>query len=206
MTLPCSHLDEFFDGELARDAAATFRTHLATCDHCQRQLDGRMQEKMVVGEAAPVSAGVVPIARARPPKAGNTRVIAIAGIALLCAAAAVLLVLRPREPDRPPQLAMAFTVEHTGPTMRGADAHVGDIIHIQSGDIVWIYRNDHELVLACPGAPSCRAVGVDFTVSAIGTYSIVVLAGGHVTAPHGNLDADLAAVHVPFKIVPLNAD
>ena len=201
MTLPCSNLDEFFDGELASAEAAAFRTHLATCERCQRQLSGRMQEAMVVDEAAPV-AEVIPIARAR----GNTRVIAIVGAIVALAAAAVLVWSLRRETAKPPQLAMAFTIERGGPTMRGGDAHVGDIVHVQSGATVWIYRNDHELVLGCPGGTGCRADGADFTVSAIGAYSIVVLAGDHLPVPRGDLDADVAAAHVPYKIVPLTAD
>ena len=204
MTLPCSHLDEFFDGELASADAAAFRTHLATCEHCQRQLGGRMQEAMVVGEAVP-EAQVVPIARARERRGRNTRVIAIVGAIVAIAAAAVLVWSR-REPAKPPQLAMAFTIERGSATMRGGDAHVGDSVHVQSSDTVWIYRNDHELVLACPGGHGCRADGADFTISAIGTYSIVVLAGEHLPAPHGNLDSDVAAAHVAYKIVPLTAD
>ena len=195
MTLPCSHLDEFFDGELAAEAAATFRAHLATCDRCQRQLSGRMQEAMVVDEAAPV---VIPIAHARARK-NHTRAIALAGMAVAIAAAVVLVVWS-RKPAKPPQLAMAYTVEHTGATMRGADAHAGDIVHIHSADTVWVYRNDHELVLVCSEG-TC-----DFTVPSIGAYSIVVLAGTHLPSPKGNLDADIAAANVAWKIVPLTAD
>lgn len=205
MTLPCSHLDEFFDGELATGDATAFRTHLATCDACQRQLRGRMQEAMVVGEAEPASE-VIPIARARAARTGSTRAIAIAGIVVAAAAAAVLVWTWRRDTAKPPQLAMAFTIERGATVKRGGDAHVGDIVHVKSADTVWIYRNDHELVLACPEGHGCRSDGVDFTISAIGTYSIVVLAGDHLPAPRGSLDADVAAAHVPWKIVPLSAD
>ena len=125
MTLPCSHLDEFFDGELATADAAAFRTHLATCDACQRQLRGRMQEAMVVGEGAPV-AEVIPIARKRV----STRVIAIAGAVAALAAATVLVWSWQRTTVKRPQLAMAFTIEPGPEVKRGGSAHVGDIVHI----------------------------------------------------------------------------
>lgn len=44
----CDDLDPFFDGELADDAAAAFRDHLAGCERCQRALRGRMLEAVVV--------------------------------------------------------------------------------------------------------------------------------------------------------------
>lgn len=57
MTELCADLDEFFDGELAADQAERFRNHLATCERCERVLDGRMQEHI---------AARVPIARPEP--------------------------------------------------------------------------------------------------------------------------------------------
>ena len=65
MTKRCTDLDEFFDGELAADQAAAFRDHLATCERCDRVLDGRMQERM---------AARVPVPRAllAPDVAGST--------------------------------------------------------------------------------------------------------------------------------------
>lgn len=207
MTLPCSHLDEFFDGELATGDAAAFRTHLATCDACQRQLRGRMQEAMVVGEAEDV-AQVIPIARAqvREPRRGNTRVVAIAGAVIALAAAALLVWSWRRGGEKRPQLAMAFTIERGGDIKRGDSAHVGDIVHVQSHNTIWIYRGDHELVLACPGDAGCRADGADFTIKSIGSYSIVVLAGDPLPTPRGDYDTDLASVNAPTKTVSLTAD
>jgi hypothetical protein len=48
MTERCADLDEFFDGELAADQADAFRDHLATCERCERVLEGRMQESIAV--------------------------------------------------------------------------------------------------------------------------------------------------------------
>ncbi|MEO6772721.1 MAG: zf-HC2 domain-containing protein [Kofleriaceae bacterium] len=202
MTLPCSQLDEFYDGELASAAAVVFRTHLASCATCQRQLRGRMQEALVVDEAAP-AAHVIPIARARK------NAIAILGAAVaLAAAVALVWSLRGRTPE-PSQLVVALTIERGGEHVRGSStttAHPGDVVHVQTTGTVWIYRSDRELVLACPGGRGCRADGADFPVSTIGSYSIVVLAGEHLPAPHGDLDTDVSATRVPHKIVPLTVD
>ena len=64
-------------------------------------------------------------------------------------------------------------------------------------------------MLACPGGAGCRGDGADFTITTIGSYSIVVLAGDHLPAPRGDYDQDLAAanaVNLPTKIVVLTAD
>ena len=51
MSPACRNLESFFDGELAAEAAAGFRAHLASCDRCQRVLSGRMQEEMITDAA-----------------------------------------------------------------------------------------------------------------------------------------------------------
>jgi hypothetical protein len=48
---PCASLDAFFGAELYPDRAAAFRDHLATCERCQRVLDGRMQETVAAGRS-----------------------------------------------------------------------------------------------------------------------------------------------------------
>jgi hypothetical protein len=208
VTLPCSQLDDFCDGELAAAEAAAFRTHLATCNRCQRQLSGRMQEAMVVEEGAEV-ARVIPIARARPRPRSKTRAIAIAGAAVAVAAAAMLVWTWPRTTPTRPQLAVAFTIERGAAVVRDASpttAHPGDVVHVHATGTVWIYRDDHELVLACPGDRGCRAGGADFPVSTIGSYTIVVVGGDHLPTPHGNLDTDVASVSGSYKMLPLTVD
>jgi hypothetical protein len=44
----CADLDPFCDGELAKEATANFREHLAGCSRCQVALRGRMQEEVVL--------------------------------------------------------------------------------------------------------------------------------------------------------------
>ena len=47
ISIGCETLDEFFDGEVAEDAADAFRQHLASCSRCSRVLLGRMQEAAI---------------------------------------------------------------------------------------------------------------------------------------------------------------
>lgn len=49
---PCAELDAYFDDELHADQADEFRAHLATCERCQRVLEGRMQEQVAVAMEA----------------------------------------------------------------------------------------------------------------------------------------------------------
>lgn len=189
MTQMCAQLDEFVDGELAADVADAFRAHLGTCDRCQRQLEGRMQEMLVADEGAAVAAEIIPIARAR-------RTYLAVGGGLLAAAAAVMLVLtRLHHPAPNEPFAMTVSVEHHSATMRDSSkmtAHVGDVIHLETADAVWVYREDHELVVACPGGAGCRRGGADFTVRTTGRYSIVLLEGPTPPQPTGDYDIDVS--------------
>ena len=107
------------------------------------------------------------------------------------AATIALVILWPRAP-KPPPLALSLSLEHGGPIVRGTTAHPGDVLHASAtgGDYraVWIYRNDTELVVACPTS-TCSA-----TLAAVGDYSVVALsASAPLAAPTGKLDADVAA-------------
>jgi hypothetical protein len=192
MTSTCEQLDAFFDGELAADAAGEFRDHVASCPHCEAALHGRMLEAMVVtgGHRQPSFArGSTP---PLPPSMQRRRVaIGAAGVVALAAAASVALFVRSSPPahpsEQPDQLAVAYDIERGPHAMRGQTAHVGDTLHLRSRATVWIYRGDHELALACtPNAPC------DLHVAAIGSYSIITLAGAAIPAPHGSLDGDVA--------------
>ena len=72
----CADLDPFFDGELAKDAAANFREHLVDCSRCQVALRGRMQEETALGEppergAQHRPAGATPSPTVRPVVVGE---------------------------------------------------------------------------------------------------------------------------------------
>jgi len=80
----CADLDPFFDGELAKGAAASFREHLVDCRRCQVALRGRMQEETALGKspergAQRPPAGATPALSARPVVVGNPEHDRIAG-------------------------------------------------------------------------------------------------------------------------------
>ena len=105
----------------------------------------------------------------------------------------------------PPEdgVALHVAVEPAGPIMRGNSAHIGDRVHVTATSrdryrALWVYRDERELVVACPGGPSCRRDGdtttADLTLLAVGSYAIVaVTATVPLPAPRGAYDADNAA-------------
>lgn len=70
MSVTCPNVNEFFDGELAVEAAHAFRDHLAHCHRCQADLNTAMQLAVASEQAiaeltsdeilTAVSDGVVP--------------------------------------------------------------------------------------------------------------------------------------------------
>ncbi len=191
--MTCEQLDAFFDGELPTGEADAFRRHLATCERCQAVLRGRMMEAMVVDEVAPAPA-IDMLAQRR----SRTRIAAATAVAA-AAAAAILIVWWPRaQPEPGPEVALEMSVARGSAVMRGHAAHVGDVVHATArGGLahraVWIYRGDAALIVACPGA-GCSDATAQLALPALGTYSIVVLGSRtEIPAPHGSLDADVAA-------------
>ena len=186
----CTDLDPFFDGELTAEQAATFRDHLASCERCQSVLHGRMQEHSIIladaGDASHADQTAAPPPR-RPP------LVVYIGPAIAAAALAVWLLL----PERPKPFDLAFTIEHGDSKARGTAAHVGDRARpIVRGDryrVIWVYIDENQLVLACPGSSSCR-ISDDETaamveLSARGHYEIVGLgADAPLPAPPRTLD------------------
>ena len=80
----CADLDPFFDGELAKDAAANFREHLVDCPRCQVGLRGRMQEETALQKglergAQHHRAGATPARTVRPVGGGNPEHDRVAG-------------------------------------------------------------------------------------------------------------------------------
>lgn len=120
------------------------------------------------------------------------------GVALAAAAAVALVVLR----RPPPALALNVDVKHSA-RYRGDEASAGDIAHIvvsggKGPRAIWVYHEEVQLVLRCPGDPKCRvsdaSTEVDVTLTSAGTYTVVVLTGGDSLPPlTGTYDADTAA-------------
>ncbi len=123
---------------------------------------------------------------------------AVPGMALAAAAASALVVLH-----RPsPALALNVEVKHSA-VFRGDDASVGDVAHVvvsggKGARAIWVYREDVQLVLRCPGDPTCRisdaSTEVDLPLTSAGRYTVVaVTAAGSLPAPTGTYVADTAA-------------
>lgn len=121
------------------------------------------------------------------------------GVALAAAAAVAVIVLR-RPP--PPALALNVEVKHSA-RYRGDEASPGDVAHIvvsggKGPRAIWVYHDEVQLVLRCPGDPRCRvseaSTEVDVTLSSVGAYTVVALTGVSGLPPlAGSYDDDTAA-------------
>jgi hypothetical protein len=70
------------------------------------------------------------------------------------------------------------------------------MVHGGRHQAIWVYLDDHDLVVACPGSAQCDSTDGGFTlelrVTALGQYSIIALTSAEpILAPHGPLDAML---------------
>ena len=109
----------------------------------------------------------------------------------------------PRSAPTDDRVALHVILDPVGPTMRGSSAHVGDRVRVTAAGsdpyrALWVYRNEHELVVACPGGPSCRRAGdattADLTLLAVGRYTLVAITSSTpLPAPRGAYDTDQAA-------------
>jgi hypothetical protein len=207
MTVRCTDLDSFFDGELEADQAAAFRDHLASCPRCQTVLHGRVQEEVAAhgDDAAVAAAAALPAAalaanataaaEAAPaasasiePTASGTRRRVMIYLAPILTAAAAMLVLWPRDDDGP--LELAVDVEHRGPAARG-NVHVGDELHStvrgERHRAIWVYLDDRDLMAACPNDQRCRETGsvleLRLPLDARGRYTVVALGSDNAIPP-----------------------
>lgn len=146
-----------------------------------------------------------------PPWGWQTRVLAAVEaprrrrgwwLALPAAAALALPLVLVRPPPKDP-LEIQVAVTSVGRSQRGSSAQVGDRVHARAtgGDryrAIWVYRDHRELVVACPGGPSCGnlddATAAEVTLPTLGVYEILALTSASpLPAPLGAYDADLAA-------------
>ncbi|MEO7730736.1 MAG: hypothetical protein ABIY55_07175 [Kofleriaceae bacterium] len=123
--------------------------------------------------------------------------------AMLAAAAAVVFVIIP--PAKPSALQLAMVVEKGSAVVRmsGPEPQLGDTVHATATGGgghrgVWVYHNETELVLQCPGPVHCRrsddTVTADIALGSIGTYQIVALSSSAaLPLPTGKFDEDVAA-------------
>ena len=133
------------------------------------------------------------------------RVRQVAVIAIGVAAAAALWLAWPA-PDRgAPQIAMVASRGAGSPrdqTIEPGTAAAGDTLRIEASGgpeprALWVFRNETELVAACPGAAACRVVtdGLAVDVEALrpGVYRALYVTGARqALTPSGALDRDLA--------------
>jgi len=158
-----------------------------------------------------------------PPPGWEARVLAAARaratrrvgwiVPLFAMATALLLVGAPAPPR---ELVLEVRRERVGPALRGGErpaargspgrtsaASVGDELHVRAAGgagprAIWIYLNETELVLTCPGAPACRAAGDALTaqlaLASLGRYTVVALSSASpLPPPRGAYSADVAA-------------
>lgn len=233
----CADLDPFFDGELSEEAAAVFREHLAGCSRCQVVLRGRMQEEAVIGEQ-PESGAYHRVAGGRPAQGARRHVLVyLAPVLAVAAAVAIWLVGTRGEPAtnsarfgaaRPsPPVEVALAIEHRGVAMRSgagvigearASMAVGDLLRLtvrgESYRAIWVYFEDQDLVVACPGGPGCRSaeemVTLEFRVPDPGWYSAIAIGSAQpIVAPRGSLDVMLSKLSVAgahFEIRRVNVN
>ena len=150
------------------------------------------------------------LAAAAPPRKRPWWQLAVPGAGLLAAAALVIFLAIPKRPsalnlvieiDKDPTVVRGETQVGSG-DVHEASAHLGDVVHATAAGggshrAIWVYRDEHELVVACPGAARCRRAGdaviADIPVTGIGTYQIVALGStAALAAPTGNFDEDVA--------------
>lgn len=121
--------------------------------------------------------------------------------ALASAAAAAVIAIR-LWPGPAPLLALHVDVTRGAP-VRGAEAQLGEVVHVAatggSGErAIWIYCDEVQLVLRCPGDRGCAASGdalaADLVLRQVGSYRIVALsAPAALPPPTGSYDTDIAA-------------
>ena len=126
-------------------------------------------------------------------RSGRLRLVLVPAFAAAAAIALFVWVEQKPQPTAVAELALVVDVEHKA-TVRGDDAHKGDVLHVRTSGAVWIYRNN-ERVLGCPGDAACSADGATYTIPSLGDYEIVALAAdAPLPASVGDYDSDLAAV------------
>jgi putative component of toxin-antitoxin plasmid stabilization module len=101
----------------------------------------------------------------------------------------------------PPAIALDVK-RQPGAQFRGDELNVGDVVHLavsggRGARAIWVYREGVQLVLRCPGDPTCQisdaSTAVDLTPSAVGMYSVVAVIGDHPPTPTGDQSVDTAA-------------
>lgn len=103
-----------------------------------------------------------------------------------------------------PKPGLTLEVAPAGAVRRGGEAHPGDRLQLRAhlGEAAFaelrLYRNDHELVLACADEPPCERHGdrleAQLPLPAVGRYqTLLIFSGSPLPALPGSYDGDAGA-------------
>ncbi|HWU88551.1 MAG TPA: hypothetical protein VN253_14815 [Kofleriaceae bacterium] len=101
------------------------------------------------------------------------------------------------------EMGVTSAVEHEARVVRGHSAKINDVITVTATGggphhAVWIYRGDHTLVIACPGAAGCNSTSDAETATVklelAGSYTLVALSSRMpLPTPTSSYDQSMAA-------------
>lgn len=201
MSAPCDRFEREHLAELlaldALDAEAA--AHLESCAECRPRRAAYERIALAMREiGAPHVRRTDHVARlwthlddAPRPKRRWLRFVAPA-VGLV---AAIALIWWLGRGDPPPRFAVEV-VAQDAVAFRG-EAKLGDRLRVRAraGAAMWIYRNDHDLLLVCPRdcVRDGDAVVGEVALDAIGRYQIVWLSTASGPFPGGELERDVAA-------------
>jgi hypothetical protein len=218
VSVHCTDLDPFFDGELSREARAAFLDHLTTCERCQKGLLGRADEEDIAGGiGAQVSRSPESVTR---PEKRPRAVLYLAPI--LAAAAAIAIWLGISGAHQPRAIELSLVIDHVDTTTQRGNApraredtapaadstprtmaRAGDVLRTATRGAVHrallVYRDNQELMIACPGGAACSSsedeLALELRLSGAGEYSIIAIGSAEpVPAPRAPVDVMLSAV------------
>lgn len=203
---------------MLEDRRAAFLDHLTACERCQEGLLGREDEEDIVGGMG-AQVRRSPASVTRPEQRSRT-VLYLAPILAAAAAIAIWLGNSGAHPSRPIELSLVIghvdTTTQRGNAPRAGDdaapaadamlrtmARVGDVLRSAARGAVHrarlVYRDNRELVIACPGDPACSSskdeLALELHLSGAGEYSIIAIGSDEpVPAPRASVDVMLSAV------------
>lgn len=144
--------------------------------------------------------------RAQLPNVARRRAAWLVGGGVLAAAAIALVVWRAGGEGRERVVVAdaSLEVRRSSQVVRGTAAAPGDTAVVRqpaAGGVVWIYRGESTLVVACDvgrvAGPACRREGAGVTVELVldrpGTYHVLTMSGASGAAP-ATVDEALAAL------------
>lgn len=202
-TAPCDRFET--EGLLQLERGEPLGEHFATCPDClqARAAYERLRQDLAgVGTDGEPPAGWEARVWARiEEKKRRPRWIWFLAPVGAAALAATLFFAVPRTPSAP---SLVQEVIAGGPARRSAGARPGDRLDLRAETAgspqaeLRIYRNRRDLVLRCPGDPSCKSEGgelrTSFTFLSVGDYQAVLVHGPEPLPPPGKgLDADAGA-------------